>query len=231
MDVNVFYISKEVKFHYLKVFFSILNGKPLILNFQGETLNRRAQLQLLKQVYHLPPVPIGLDWPVTYPIEVKNLGITKLKYHIDTAELENLNTVNYDFRIFDIQNNEGTIGAGETQYIYTLFRPLEAKDYSLDLPIKISDIEGPSPLSYELKLRGVGYHYEEKKPADTRLYVDLPKCRANLNEFGSMAAFSIEEIDFGELEKGEVSRRFVILYNLNTQYKLKYEFTKSGLMW
>jgi hypothetical protein len=91
--------------------------------------------------------------------------------------------------------------ANETQYIYTLFRPLEAKDYLLDLPIKISDIEGPSPEQYMLKLRGVGYHYEEKKPAEVPFYEDLPKCRANLNENGSMAAFSIEEIDFGELEK------------------------------
>jgi hypothetical protein len=50
--------------------------------------------------------------------------------------------------------------ANETQYIYTLFRPLEAKDYSLDLPIKISDIEGPSAESYTLKVRGIGYHFE-----------------------------------------------------------------------
>ena len=80
MDLNVFYYPKEVKFHYLKVYFSILNGKPLIINLQGETLKRRAQLQLLKNLYHLPPVPIGLEWPVTYPIEIKNLGISKLKY-------------------------------------------------------------------------------------------------------------------------------------------------------
>mmetsp|Transcript_39543 Transcript_39543/g.38037 ORF Transcript_39543/g.38037 Transcript_39543/m.38037 type:complete len:232 (+) Transcript_39543:3442-4137(+) len=178
----------------------------------------------------MPPVPIGLEWPVTYPIEVKNLGITKLNYLIDTSELENLNSANYDFRIFDIQNNEGGLSAGDTQYIYTLFRPLEAKDYSLDLPIKIRDIEGPNPLQYTLRLRGTGYHYEDKKPADPQLYVDLPKCRANLNEYGSMAAFSIEELDFGELEKGEVSRKFVILYNLHQTQKLKYDFNKSGLM-
>lgn len=105
--------------------------------------------------------------------------------------------------------------ANETQYIYTLFRPLEAKDYSLDLPIKISDIEGPSPDTYALKLRAIGYHFEDKKPAEVPFYEDLPKCRANLNENGSMAAFSTEEIDFGELEKGQLSRRFVILYNLH----------------
>ena len=56
----------------------------------------------MKHTYYMPPVPIGLEWPVTYPIEVKNLGITKLNYYIDTTELENLNAANYDFRIFDI---------------------------------------------------------------------------------------------------------------------------------
>ena len=96
-----------------------------------------------------------------------------------------------------------------------MFRPLEAKEYSLDLPIKISDLDGLSTDSYFLKIRGIGYHYEERKPLELPFYEDLPKCRANLNEYGSMSAFSIEEIDFGELEKGELSRRFVILYNLH----------------
>lgn len=32
MDVKVYYYPKEVKLHYLKVFFQILNGKPLIIN-------------------------------------------------------------------------------------------------------------------------------------------------------------------------------------------------------
>jgi|LauGreDrversion4_2_1035121.scaffolds.fasta_scaffold23832_3 hypothetical protein len=32
MDVSVYYYPKEVKLHYLKVYFQILNGKPLIIN-------------------------------------------------------------------------------------------------------------------------------------------------------------------------------------------------------
>jgi len=52
---------------------------------------------MLKHTYQLPPVPIGLEWPITYPIEIKNLGITKLKYQIDTTQLEELNKLNYDF--------------------------------------------------------------------------------------------------------------------------------------
>jgi hypothetical protein len=59
-------------------------------------------------------VPVGIQWNVTYPIEIKNLGITKLKYQIDTTALEKLNQDNYDFRIFEIQNPEGTLMANET---------------------------------------------------------------------------------------------------------------------
>ncbi len=80
-----------------------------------------------------------------------------------------------------------------------MFKPLEAIEYSLNLPIKISDIEGPSPDTYTLSLTGIGYHFEDKIPKEIPFYEGLPKCRANLNEFGSMAAFSIEELDFGLL--------------------------------
>jgi len=99
-------------------------------------------------------------------------------------------------------------------YIYTMFRPLEAKEYNLDLPIRVTDIEGLAQ-QLTLKLRGVGYHFEDQKPSEVPFYDDLPMCRAHLTESGSMAAFSTESIDFGCLEKGEESRRFVILYNLH----------------
>lgn len=52
------------------------------------------------------------------------------------------------------------MGPNEIQYVYTLFRPLEAKEYAVDLPIKISDIEGPVPTQHVLKIRGSGYHPE-----------------------------------------------------------------------
>lgn len=224
MDLNVLYYPKEVRKHHLNIFFQIMNGKPLAIRFEGETLHRRAQLQLIKHTYDLPPVPIGLEWAITYPIEIKNLGITKLKYQIDTSRLEQLNAENHDFRVFEIQNPEGTLKSNEISYIFTLFRPLEAKQYSLDLPIKISDIEGPSTEPYTLRLRGTGYHLVSDRPKEIQFYEDLPLCRAHLNDDGSMAAFSTESIDFGELETSEPSRRFVILYNLNPSQKLKFDF-------
>jgi len=232
MELNVYYYPKEVKKHHLQAFLQLTNGKPLVINLVGETLHRRANLRLLKDIYQMPPTPIGLEWAVTYPIEIKNVGITKLKYCIDTSELEQLCATNYDFRVFEIQNPEGTLAPNDTQYIYTLFRPLEVREYAVDLPIKISDIEGPSQEQYFLKLRGQGYHGEHtnEKPAETPFYVDLPSCRAFLGDEGQQAAFSYESIDFGDLEAFEMCNRFVILYNTHPTQKLKFEFQKSGLM-
>jgi hypothetical protein len=73
---------------------------------------------------------------------MKNLGITKLKYKFDLGPLNKINNENYGFKIFDIENPEGVIKPNETQYLYTVFRPLEVKNYEIDLPIKVSDIEG-----------------------------------------------------------------------------------------
>lgn len=87
---------------------------------------------------------------------MKNIGITKLKYVLDQKPLEALNSQNYQFRIFDVENPDGVIKPGETQYLYTVFRPLEAKNYEIDLPIKVSDIEG-TVQNLVLKIRGAGY--------------------------------------------------------------------------
>jgi hypothetical protein len=111
----------------------------------------------LKDEYIMPGVPIGMELPVTYPIEIKNLGITKLKYSIDLKALEDLNRKNFDFRVFDIQNPNGELKTGETLHIYTLFKPLEAKNYNLDLPIRVEDIEGIQKDPIWLRLRGHGY--------------------------------------------------------------------------
>ena len=85
---------------------------------------------------------------------------------------------------------------------------MEAKEYSLDLPIKVSDIEGPSAESYMLRLRGSGFHFEKTKPVEGQFYEDLPLCRAHLTDNGSMAAFSTESIDFGDMKAGELQTWF-----------------------
>lgn len=175
-------------------------------------------------------MPIGLEWSVTYPIEIKNLGITKLKYKVGLANIESLNKENYDFKVFDIDNPEGVLMPNEIQYLYTVFRPLESKKYNIELPIKVSDIEGVVQ-NISLKLNGEGYQGEENKPKEIQFYEDLPKCRAHCDpEDEIQAAFSVEEIDFGEVDPEVPCKRMVILYNMSHTQKLSFEFFKTGLL-
>ncbi len=69
IDVVLCYYPKEVGKHYLSGFFQIAHGKPMVLKLMGETLSRRAYLELANDYFHLPPMPINLNIPVTYPVE------------------------------------------------------------------------------------------------------------------------------------------------------------------
>lgn len=55
-------------------------------------------------------------------------------------------------------------------------------------------------------------------------------CRANLDDHGAMAAFSLESIGFGEIAPEQPTNRFVILYNLHEDQKCSFEFKVTGLM-
>jgi hypothetical protein len=150
---------------------------------------------------------------------------------VDIENIEAMNKDNFDFRIYDIENPEGVLMPNETQYLYVVFRPLESKKYHLDLPISVSDIEGIVQ-TLTLKLRGIGYQGEQNKPAEIQFYEDLPKSRAHCNSDDELlAAFSIEEIDFGEVDPEVPTKRMVILYNMSQTQKLTFEFFKTGLLW
>jgi len=132
--------------------------------------------------------------------------------------------------VFDIENPEGVLMPNEIQYLYTVFRPLESRKYFLNLPIKVSDIEGIVQ-NISLKLNGVGYQGEANKPNEIQFYEDLPKCRAHAKGDDELqAAFSIEELDFGEVDPEVPSKRMVILYNMSPTQKLSFEFFKTGLL-
>jgi len=59
----------------------------------------------------------------------------------------------------------------------------------------------------------------------------LPKSWAHLSpDDEQLAAFSIEEIDFGEVSSQMSAKRLVTLYNLSKTQWLRFEFHKTGLL-
>jgi len=135
----------------------ILNGKPLVIHLKGMTValmkgkwlkrsNALGMLTLRKNTFTLPNVPIGLLLPLTFPIEINNVGTANVSYKIQTREitpgynLQNRLFLNArNFKIFDVKNQQGTLNPGERQYLYCLFRPLEQKVYEFLIIISVFD--------------------------------------------------------------------------------------------
>ena len=235
MDIEVFYYPKEVGEHYLNIFFQVLNGKPLIIRFAGQTLHpRRGHLQLRREKFILPPTPINLITPITYPLEVRNLGSIKFEYEVDEKPLQDLAENNYNFgEIFYIPSHKKKkvpVQPNKSEFIYVMFRPIEAKTYSVELPITVKDIEGTQNVT--LKIEGTGYHPAiESAPAYQNMFSSVPLCRSNLHGLGPNVSFSLDEVDFGEVDTQSPSRRMVILYNHSERFAMNFVFGMTGLVW
>jgi len=80
--------KKNEEVHFLRVILHILNGKALQLRFNGKTLAPlQGQLALRREKFTLDPLPIGLLLPVIFPIEITNVGSSKIRYLIDKEKL------------------------------------------------------------------------------------------------------------------------------------------------
>lgn len=56
-----------------------MNGKPVVINLRGMTLAPlEGRLAVKKNNFVLPNTPIGLLIPVKFPIEMQNVGSSKI---------------------------------------------------------------------------------------------------------------------------------------------------------
>lgn len=67
-----------------------------------------GRLAVRKSSYRLPDTPIGLLVPVKFPIEIQNVGSSKINYKIEIEERDQEgNVINSKFKIFEIGNPIG----------------------------------------------------------------------------------------------------------------------------
>ena len=95
-NIRLRYSIKEKGVHRLRVLFQVVNGKPLIFELYGETLNEKnGILSLPKSILNFNEVPIGNINYISSPFEIKNISTIKVKYMIDKNEINQFNKLNY----------------------------------------------------------------------------------------------------------------------------------------
>jgi len=212
--------------------FQIVNGKPIALELNGTTLAPlKGLLAVRKPQYTLPPVPIGSLLPAYYPIEIQNVGTGKITYKVDTEALNRYadEKIKSTSKLLDVKEAKKTLNANEKSYLYCLFKPLEAKKYEFNLPIVVSDF---IDVIHTLNLTLTGYGYNTKPPKDEQtIKEEIPRQRSFVSSLGSSVFFSIEELDFGEVESQKPQYRLIILYNASKTRKLRYDVFTYGLEW
>ena len=149
-----------------------------MLSFCGNTIPAaKRYIHLPFNRYSFKPVPIGdLDFPIQ-SIPLYNYGSGSVEYDIDTTPIEvvrctylldisrlQLQEENCGFPVLTMLSSScGVLKPGDCHLIDFIFRPLELKEYNIDLQLRTSENK-----SYLVSIRGEGV----RNPVSSRCMSD-----------------------------------------------------------
>uniref|UniRef100_A0A8C5PWI0 Coiled-coil domain containing 108 n=1 Tax=Leptobrachium leishanense TaxID=445787 RepID=A0A8C5PWI0_9ANUR len=136
----------------LPILLKVSHGREILLNFIGVTVSREQRYVLFSSTKHqFTPVAIGTSSPKQI-YELYNGGAVAVIYEIQLEPLREIQEQNYHHPVFQCLNPRGEIPPGSTVFVEWIFSPLEAKTYSVNVPVHI--LGGDSAL---VTFEGVGY--------------------------------------------------------------------------
>nr|XP_020647832.1 cilia- and flagella-associated protein 65 isoform X1 [Pogona vitticeps] len=137
----------------LPVLLKVSHGREILLNFIGVTLcPERHYIHFTSTKHVFTPIAIGTYDPPKQIYELYNGGATTAVYEIQVDALLKVQEENHKHAVFMCLNPKGEIGPGLTAHTEWIFSPLEAKMYSVEVPIHI--LEGDSAL---ITFQGIGF--------------------------------------------------------------------------
>ncbi|XP_034289620.1 cilia- and flagella-associated protein 65 isoform X1 [Pantherophis guttatus] len=137
----------------LPVLLKVSHGREILLNFIGVTLRLGCHyIHFTSSKHMFTPIAIGTYNSPKQIYELYNGGSTSAIYEIQMDALLQAEKENHHHAVFTCLNPRGEIGPGLTAHTEWIFCPLEAKMYSVDVPIHILD--GDSAL---ITFQGVGF--------------------------------------------------------------------------
>uniref|UniRef100_A0A8D0LCE8 Cilia and flagella associated protein 65 n=1 Tax=Sphenodon punctatus TaxID=8508 RepID=A0A8D0LCE8_SPHPU len=137
----------------LPLLLKVSHGREILLNFIGVTVELGRRYVHFTSTRHMfAPIAIGTYSPPKQVFELYNGGSMSVAYEIQLEPLTRLQEENFQHPVFVCLNPRGEILPGLTAHIEWVFSPLEARTYSVDVPIHI--LRGDSAL---ITFQGIGY--------------------------------------------------------------------------
>ncbi|KAF4109419.1 cilia- and flagella-associated protein 65 isoform X1 [Onychostoma macrolepis] len=208
----------------LPVLLKLSHGREILMNFIGVTVERDRRYIYLSSNQHIfSPVAIGGFSPPKQVFELYNAGALPLRYHIDTTPLEELMEENFSHPVLQCLNPGGEVEPGHTALVEWIFSPLEAKTYSVDVPIHM--VEGDSMF---VTFEGQGFDEREAEPIqiqDGRITVP---CTQRIPVPGQVVFLSEERVCFGDIPVGSHITRILFLTNVSHTDQVLYKWNGTS---
>lgn len=149
------YRFTSIGVHKLPVLLRVNESKKVLLMLEGRTLPLGMKTISFhhSSAYDLLPVPLGSMEPPLQTITVENPLDEEVTFHVDTAALDKVSVENFGFPVLQCVNPTGVLAPRSINQIGWYFRPLEAKEYQIDVPISTDEGE-----EFLLRFTGTGYH-------------------------------------------------------------------------
>ncbi|KAM4608647.1 cilia- and flagella-associated protein 65 [Polymixia lowei] len=207
----------------LPVLFKLSHGREILLNFQGVTVERdRPYLHYTSSRHVFSPVPIGGFSPPRQVYELYNGGAVPVHYEVDTNPLTQLQADNFNQPVMCCLNPLGEVPPGKTAMLEWVFSPLEAKTYSVDIPVHIQG--GDSML---VRFEGCGFDSRVPGSSGPLYFPDAHSsvpCVQKVPLPGQVVFLSEERVSLGDIPVHTRSTRILFLTNVSQTDTVHYDW-------
>ncbi|NXH10513.1 CFA65 protein, partial [Bucco capensis] len=198
----------------LPVLLKVSNGHEILLNFSGVTVEQgQKYIHFIATKHLFAPIAIGTCHPPTQVYELYNGGSGPVEFEVQLDNIARIQEENFQHPVFVCLTPRGEIPPGTTGHMEWIFSPLEARTYSVDVPIHILGGE-----SAQITFQGAGYDPnalgETVTPREVLSSSGFPGS-TKLTVPGQAATLSHNRICFGNIPDSSKASRLVFLNNIS----------------
>ncbi|NXH29691.1 CFA65 protein, partial [Myiagra hebetior] len=197
----------------LPVLLKISYGHEVLLTFSSVTVERNQRyVHFASHKHHFAPVAVGVSNPPTQIYKLYNGGSMPVTFEIQLDSVVKIQEKNFQHPVFACLTPRGEIPPGETGHIEWIFSPLEAKTYSVVVPIRILEGE-TTPVTFQ----GVGYNpntVQEPGTSGQSVSSAVSPGSAKITVPGQAATLSHHRLYLGNVPDCTKAYRLVFLNNI-----------------
>ncbi|KAL3899489.1 MAG: hypothetical protein SGCHY_002012 [Lobulomycetales sp.] len=190
-------------------------AKDILVNLTGYSVPLpKRYIHFSSSTHTFEPCDIGSS---EFPVQVFSFTLrsVSLDYSIDLSSVNKL-----EFPIFQCMKTKGTILPGETDQVQWIFRPLEAKNYEVDVPITVED-----GLTRVITFKGQGIRNIIGTVKDAK-QLDRPSPAVPIikGRQSDLAQLSIERLNFGHVPLNASLCQIFVLRNTSDCATISYSW-------